>query len=260
QGALFLSLGALLLIVALATAWEGSLKPAVSAAIVGFVVVAATGVALIFGDRDISLTLNPVNSAVLAILLAGAFAVSLRSLLGASVGLFKRALPVFAVMFVALFGLAFATVMDTTVTSPLWVAVFVVFLAIGALTLAIRPLDMGANRMLIVATVAVWATIVFSAGAIRETLIDTQLTTEQSNGVIGIAAQYKDVQAASGWWLAGFGATIAFVGAVGIWAKRRDLVAALARARKQRAAAEESAREIAEAEEAYRQEFEGVNG
>ncbi|MGI9667532.1 MAG: hypothetical protein ACR2N2_10570, partial [Acidimicrobiia bacterium] len=62
---------------------------------------------------------------------------------------------------------------------------------------------------------------------------------------------YKDTQAAGGWWLAGLGATILFVGAVGLWAKRRDVVAAIARARKQREAAETSAKEIADAAEAY---------
>jgi hypothetical protein len=44
------------------------------------------------------------------------------------------------------------------------------------------------------------------------------------------------------------------VGAIGLWAKRRDIVAALARARKQRAAAEESAREIQDAFDEYQRE------
>jgi uncharacterized membrane protein len=148
--------------------------------------------------------------------------------------------------------------MNSTVNVPTWQAIFVIFLAIGGLTLAIRPLNMGANRMFIVATVAVWATITFSAGAIRQTLVDVQLSTDQSgdgSGLFGLSAQYKDIQAASGWWLAGVGATVTFVGAVAIWAKRRDLVAAIARARKQREAAETSTRELEEAEAAYRAEL-----
>ena len=48
-----------------------------------------------------------------------------------------------------------------------------------------------------------------------------------------------------------FGITVLFVGAVALWAKRRDIVAAIQRARKQREAAEKSAREIQEAAEAY---------
>ncbi len=52
------------------------------------------------------------------------------------------------------------------------------------------------------------------------------------------------------------GTFIVFVGAVGLWAKRRDIVAAIARAKKQREAAEESSREIQEAAEAYARENE----
>lgn len=259
HGTVFLTIGVLLLIVALATAWEGSLKPAVSASIVGFVVIAATVVAAVFAERDFSFTFNPVNTAMVAMLLAAAVAVSTRSLLGKTSKWFKRALPVFLLAFIVLFGLFASTFMNSSIDVPTWQAIFVVFLAIGALTLAIRPLNMGANRMFIVATVAVWATITFSAGAIRQTLLDAQLLADQGDGIVGLSAQYKDLQAASGWWLAGIGATVTFVGAVGIWAKRRDLVAAIARARKQREAAETSTRELREAEEAYRAELEAAN-
>lgn len=260
QGTVYVVLGSLLLVTALATAWEGSLRPAVSASIVAFVVVAATVSAYVFVDRTVSLTMNPVTVAILAILMASAFAMALRSLFGKQSVIFKRALPLFLIGLVVIGGIMSATVMNTTLEARVWVVVFIIFLAIAALALAIRPLDMGANRMLIVATVAVWMTIVFSAGSLRQTLIDTQLMTDQGDGVVGIAAQYKDTQAAGGWWLAGFGATVAFVGAVGIWARRRDLVAAIARARRQREAAEVSAREIKEAEEAYRAELEAANG
>jgi hypothetical protein len=78
--------------------------------------------------------------------------------------------------------------------------------------------------------------------------------------VIGISAQYKDTQAALGWWVAGFGAFVLFIGAVGLWAKRRDIVSALARARKQREAAEKSAREIQEASDAYARELSASKG
>ncbi len=253
HGDVFLALGISLLVVALLTAWEGSLRPTVSASIVGLIVVAATVVAFVYADDDFSLNVNPVTAIILSIMLAAGVSMALRSLFGAQSRWFKRAIPVFAVSVVVIGGIIALTVMNTVIEVPTWQAVFVVFLALGGLSLAIRPLDMGANRMLIIATVATWMTITASGGAMRQTLIDNQTVADA-------AAQYKDTQAAAGWWLAGMGVTIAFVGAVGIWARRRDLVASLARARKQRAAAETSAREIREAQEAYEQEQAALAG
>ncbi len=255
QGTVFLVLGALLMFVGAVTAWEGSLRPAVSASIVAFVVIAATVVAFVFADKDFSFTFSPVSTGILSLLLAAGVAISLRSLLGGKSGLFKRALPVFVVVWIVIGGLMAVTLMNTTVAMPTWQTVFVVFLTIGALAVAIRPLDMGANRMLIVSTVAVWITIIASAGAMRQALVDAQLEFVFPDGTTGLAAAYKDTQAAGGWWLAGLGVTVAFVGAVGMWARRRDLVATIARAKRQRAAAEVSAREIAEAQEAYEREL-----
>jgi hypothetical protein len=103
-------------------------------------------------------------------------------------------------------------------------------------------------------TVAAWGVIILSAGTIRQSLISAQTPFVQSNGVTGISSQYKDVQTAGGWWLAGLGITVAWVGAIGLWAKRRDIVAARARARKQRAAADTSAQEIQDAYDEYQRE------
>ena len=155
------------------------------------------------------------------------------------------------VFFIILFNL---TILGVAATMETWMVVLLLLLLAAGLALSIRPADMAANRMLILISVLYWSLIVFSAGAIRETLVRLQTETEQLGGTIGVSAQYKDTQAASGWWLAGFGATLLFVGGVGLWAKRRDVVAAIQRARKQRAAAEKSAKEIADAAEAYAQE------
>ena len=255
QGTVFLVLGVLLLLVAAVTAWEGSLRPTVSASVVVFVVIAATAVAFVFADKDFTFTFSPVSTGIVSMILAAAFAMALRSLLGAKHGMFKRALPWFIVAWMIIGGLMAVTLMNTPLEMPTWQTIFVVFLAIGGLALAIRPLDMGANRMLIVSTVAVWATIISSAGAMRQTLINEQAAYVFPDGTTGLAAAYKDTQAAGGWWLAGFGVTIAFVGAVGLWARRRDLVATIARAKRQRAAAEVSAKEIADAQAAYEQEL-----
>ena len=255
QGTVFITMGVLLLVVALVTAWEGSLNPAISAGTVAFVVIAATVVAFVFADKDFAFTFSPVSTAMVSMLLAAGVAMALRSLLGKKIGFFKRALPLFILAWAAIGGLMAVTLINVDIEVPTWQTIFVVFLAIGALALAIRPANMGANRMLIVSTVAVWVTIVASAGAMRQALIDAQVGVVYPDGTSGLSASYKDTQAAGGWWLAGLGVTVAFVGAVGLWARRRDLVATIARAKRQRAAAEVSAREIEEAQAAYEQEL-----
>ena len=241
----------LLLLGGLFTSMERSMQPRYSALIVGYIVVATTGFAAFFAKDTISLTISSLIIILLSLLLATAISLSLRSLMGEKNRFLRRALLTFIPLFLAFFLLLDATVSGSTITTPKWLLVFVVFLALGSMSLAIKPVDMGANRMMIIASIVGSAVVWLSAGAIRQSLIDLQMETDQGNGVIGIAAQYKDTQAASGWWLAGFGTFVIFVGAVGLWAKRRDIVAAIARAKKQLAAAEQSSREIEEAAEAY---------
>lgn len=254
HGAVFLALAVLLLIGGLATSWEGTLKNAVSSSVAAYFVIAATVFAFLFADRDLSVSVTSVMNVIFSLFIAVATAIALRGLLGARVGLFKRALPTTIVLFIVFFSLSALTVVGTEISGPVWIFVFFIFLLFAGLSVAIRPINMAGNRMLVMSAVAGWGVIVLSAGAIRQHLIDTQLTTVQSNGTVGIAAQYKDTQAALGWWLAGLGAFVLFIGAVGLWAKRRDIVAALARARKQREAAEQSAREIQEAADTYARE------
>ena len=162
-------------------------------------------------------------------------------------------------MYLGFFFIFSATIAGNPATLETWILVLLVSLAFGALSITIKPMDMGANRMLIAGTVVGWAVVLLSAGAIRRSLIDLRMSTDQGNGITGIAAQYKDTQAAGGWWLAGFGASVMFIGAVGLWAKQRDIVAAITRAKKQRSAAEKSAIEIADAAEAYAREHEGIS-
>jgi hypothetical protein len=162
--------------------------------------------------------------------------------------------PLFVIFF-ALFGL---TLSGNTITAPTWALVLVLFLALGMMSIAIRPIEMAANRMMIVSSVVGGAVVWLSAGAIRQSLVELQFETDQGGGLFGIAAPYKDVQAASGWWVAGFGTFVIFIGAVGLWAKRRDVVAAAARAKKQRLAAEKSTKEIEDAAAAYARDHEGA--
>jgi len=258
HGWIFVAMGVLLLVGGLLTSWEGSMKPSVSAGVTAYLLVAATGFTAFFTlgtpREEITITISTVNATLMSMLLAAAFALSLRSLLRERSVIFKRALPVFVVTFALFFVLMSATVAGSEVTSKLWIVVFVVFLLVAGLAIAIRPSDVAANRMLIFTTVAAWVVVVLSAGAIRQTLLDAQTAFDQGGGVTGVSAQYKDTQVAGGWWLAGLAMTLLFVGAVGLWAKRRDIVAAMDRARKQRAAAEQSSREIQEALEAFERE------
>ncbi|MEN8237716.1 MAG: hypothetical protein ABFR53_00805 [Actinomycetota bacterium] len=251
-------LGLLLLIGGLLTSWEGSVKPAMSAAVTMYLVVAAVAFSAFFTtgtDRATTdITIKTVSGIIISALLAAVISLSLRSLLKDRSAVFNRALPVFAVLFIIISLVISTTIAGTLLSVQTWVLVLFVFLVMAGLSISIRPIDVAANRMMIFTTVAAWAVVVISAGAIRQNLVSAQAAFVQSNGVTGVSAQFKDVQAGGGWWLAGFGATIAWVGAIGLWAKRRDIVAALARARKQRAAAEESAREIQEAFEEYQRE------
>lgn len=252
HGAVYAALGILLLIGGLAVSWEGAMKSRNSIAIATYFVVASTGFAfLLASDREITLTVTTVMSVVVAIVLAASTSLALRSLLGQSVRFFRRAMPTFVIVFALVVGVLSATIVGSELELETWILVLFVALLSGGLSIAIQPISLAANRMLIVASVPAWAVTVMSAGALRQHLIETQAATVQADGTIGISAQYKDVQAAPGWWLAGLGATILFIGAVGLWARRRDIVATHARARRQRAAAEVSAREIQEAAEAY---------
>ena len=251
--------GALLLIGGLLTSMERSMKPRYSALIVGYIVISATGFAAYFAKDPLTIDLNTTTNIMLSIVLAVSVSLALRSLLGETNRWFKRAFLTFMPLFVAFFFLFGATITGNPVTLAPWTLVFLVFLVFGALSIAIKPMDMGANRMLIIATVVGWTVVLLSAGAIRQSLVNLQMETDQGGGLFGIAAQYKDTYAAGGWWLAGLGTSVMFVGSVGLWAKRRDIVTAIARAKRQRAAAEKSAKEIADAAEAYALEHEGAS-
>lgn len=258
HGGIIATMGVLVLIGALLTSWEGSGRPAISAAVTMYLVVAATAFTAFFTsgtERETTeLTIQTVSGIIIASMLAASISLSLRSLLSDKSVVFKRALPMFVVLF-ALFGVVIsATISGTQISIRTWLVVLVVFLVIAGLSISIRPAAVAANRMTIFTTVAAWGVVIMSAGAIRQNLITAQTAFVYPDGVTGVSAQYKDVQTAGGWWLAGFGITITWVGAIGLWAKRRDIVAALARARKQRAAAEQSAQEIQDAFDEYQRE------
>ena len=263
QGWAIAAMGALLLIGGLLVSWEGSLKPSISVAVTTYLVAAATGLAAFFTvgtERAVTdITVQTVSGIIIAAFLAASISLSLRSLLKDKSALFKRALPIFAILFVV-FAIFISTIAGSQVSIQTWVLVLIIFLVMAGLSISIRPVDVAANRMMIFTAVAAWGVIILSAGAIRQGLISAQTAFVQSNGVSGVSAQYKDVQTAGGWWLAGLGITVAWVGAIGLWAKRRDIVAARARAKKQRTAADTSAQEIQDAYDAYHKEQAAAQG
>jgi len=121
------------------------------------------------------------------------------------------------------------------------VAVFILMTLIGALVSLMRQAAMAANRMLIATAVVAGTAMGLSGAAIRSTLV--RLQAEGGN----IPGQYRDTQVTWGYFLANIGVVIFFMGAVMLWARRRDVVQAQQRAAKQRAAAEASAAELAAA-------------
>ncbi|MGI9665768.1 MAG: hypothetical protein ACR2N2_01535, partial [Acidimicrobiia bacterium] len=231
HGEVFIVVGVLLLIGGLLAAWEKALNNTVSASIAAYFVLAATGFTYRYAAGESTIELTAVANVVLSFIIASSLSMSLRSLFGERLRLFKRALPIGLLVFVVFFLLFRVSIQGNSYTLRPWLLVFFVSLLFAGLSITIKPMNMAANRMLILAAVAGWTLVVLSAGALRQTLVSIQESTVQSNGAVGVAAQYKDTQAAGGWWLAGLGATILFVGAVGLWAKRRDVVAAIARAR-----------------------------
>ncbi len=121
------------------------------------------------------------------------------------------------------------------------VAVLILMALIGALVSLMREVAMAANRMLIATTIVAGTAIGLSGAAVRSTLV--RLQAEGGN----IPGQYRDTQVTWGYFLANIGVVVFFMGAVMLWARRRDVVQAQQRAAKQRAAAEASAAELAAA-------------
>lgn len=117
---------------------------------------------------------------------------------------------------------------------PLWVLVAVAGSIIGALALSRPPRALAGWRMVINGIVAIWVISMTMSAALRVTLDQAQLDRT------GLTAEIKNLQITSGVMWAWFGGLVAFVGAVGLWAQRRDEIIAVERARKQQEAARQS--------------------
>jgi hypothetical protein len=128
---------------------------------------------------------------------------------------------------------------DTAV--PAWALVLVFMLTIDVLAIARVPYELASYRLLLNVTLLGWIVALVCAGAVRSTLF--RLQTDN----MGVPAEYRDIQITSGVLIAWVGGLLAFVGAVALWAHRRDELEEHSRAGRQLAVADLSATELEEA-------------
>ena len=251
QGWTCFAIGLTLLVLALAVTPKRSVEVGYSAAVVALGTIAGTVLALVFGPDVVSITFSTLVVTVLSLLLSIMLYRTFRSLVLPRVQALDRFIIRIAIglgSLVLIFAIIATTVGSTTVELNPGIAAFAGFGLLGLFALATVPHGLAANRFLIYVTVLGGAAIGLSGGSLRTTLRETQVEA------IGVAGQYKDVQVGYGWFLALAGIIILFVGAVALWATRRDITIARTRAREQRAAADKSAQEIRESHEQYERE------
>lgn len=123
---------------------------------------------------------------------------------------------------------------------PFWVFVAVAGIVLGALVFFRRPQQLAGWRMIINGIVVLWVMSMTMAASLRVTLRQAQFELN------GLSADVQDLQVTSGVLWAWFGGLVAFAGAVGMWARRRDEIIAFDRARKQQEAARESERQLSQ--------------
>jgi len=251
QGWTYFAVGLVLLLLGLAVMPKRSVEIPYSAAVVAFAVVASSILGLVFGPATVSITFSGVITALLTLLTTMMLYRFFKSLVIPRVAALDRTvvrLVAWFGTFIGLFLLLSSTVGGSTVEMNTALAMFLGTGLLGLYALATSPHGLAANRVVIFSSVLGGAVIGMSGGSLRTALLDAQIAAT------GVSAQYKDVQVGYGWFIALFGIIILFVGAVALWATRRDIMIARTRAKDQRAAAEKSAKEIQEANEQYQRE------
>lgn len=121
---------------------------------------------------------------------------------------------------------------------PFWVFIALTGIILAGLVLFRPPAQLAARRMLINAITGLWVMSMSMSASLRQALLEAQSEN-------GINATILDLQITSGVILAWLGGLVAFAGAVGMWARRRDQIIAHERAAKQEAAARESEQQLA---------------
>lgn len=235
HGSVTFTIGALIFLAGLLTMWEKSKTPLFSRLIAALMGAGAIGVAAIYGTDE--KTMGGGFTGWLVAFLAGYVIQSaITPLLPKTHNAIRSlaSLGILVVSAVILYGALLGTERDAL--PVVWVSIGAILLVGIAVTG--KPAELAANRMLIFSILGGGAAIALSAAASRSSLLDAQLELD------GIAGQFKDTQVTSGWFVALFGMFVAFLGAVSLWAKRRDIIINQQRAERQRIAAEASAAEI----------------
>ncbi len=243
QGIVVAVLSAGLLVLAIVAWSRVDLKvPGFGYMVAAAVLVAAVAVTLVASPEAQEHQFNDLVGLAIALVAAGVVALVYRYTIAQQVGGLAAyaTIPIW-VIGTALLWLFVVTplLVDEPQTIELWVIVLGLLLAIFIPSVLAPDRSLAVNRILIVSVAATWFVQILSAGAIRSTLLRKQVAE------LGVAAQYKDTQITSGMMLAFFGLLIALLGAIALWAKRRDELEAQRRARQQRRAAEESMEELA---------------
>ncbi|NNF63709.1 MAG: hypothetical protein HKN07_05555 [Acidimicrobiia bacterium] len=242
QGRVFASIGAAALVVGLLAMRDSAQNQRVGMAITAVMVALGVVITAIFAPSS-GYELKTMATTGLALVygfggmkLARRFLPNVKLLQGVMGGL------VVTLGFALLDFLIIRALFGGSAQSPAIIAALV-FVGLGLVAVAGTPVELAANRAFIFATVVGGLVIARIGPSLRAALVSAQME-------MGAAAQYKDTQTTNGWMIACLGMFLAFVGAVGLWARRRDYIASQRRAAQQREAAEKSAAEIAAAAEA----------
>ncbi len=235
HGSVIFTIGALILVTGLLTTFEFSLQPLYSRLLAVLMAASAIGVAVIYGS-DERIMGGGILGWGLAVVggyiikgIARPYVPKLSTTANTSISV--------GIVVVGALVLNLVLLGNARSAAPwVWVTIAAV-IALG-LSVTGKNAELSANRMLIFSTVGGGAAMALSAAAARTNLLDAQFIESAVKG------QYKDTQITSGYFLALFGMLIAFVGAVSLWANRRDIIINRLRAERQRAAAEASAAEI----------------
>lgn len=281
-GALYIAVGVALLIGILLVTWPRSEETTIGTAIVVYLGLAAVGIVAVFAREDVVdaetgelvrdaagdvvqeaatvvFTVSDFYAILISFLVALILTRILKDPLTNHEGLKRRFGTIYVFAGFLIFALSFAVsffavkllVGGEEISLLAWVAILIVVSLLAILALVTKPHQLASNRMLIYATLLSAAAVGFVGGAMRSTLIRVQTETFEAAVEAGLEAdlvfspgRYQDTQVTSGYFLANIGVLMVFIGAVGLWAKRRDHILNVQRADRQRKAAQMSADEI----------------
>ncbi|MDX1690506.1 MAG: hypothetical protein R3290_05750 [Acidimicrobiia bacterium] len=242
QGWVIFAIAASITILALLIAYDVLSETLTSGAIaVAATTLVAAVIAVIADPRDIVLA----TLAVWLLAAVGASAVTA----GVEMSLPKKlssaarrliGLVVWLASFFVLGALVLGPIFDGS--RPLWLVVVIILAGAGTGVLVRKPRALATRRLLINASFGALVVAATIGGSVRTALL--QLQREE----IGAAADYLDTQITSGIILTWIGGVLMIVGAVSMWAKRREQLEAIERASQQREAALKSAEELGEEE------------